>query len=184
MAGIDKIYVTKVEDWLQFRNWCIRNRRKCWNKTHRNILGYFYSSDINYTREWLNEVTQRDKIIVDECRIELKDKNSYEFYKCFTVISYDSSEDYSKTYNECLPIGSENWKKKCVTDNWKVNRYSEIFEKYKEGTYPPSEIPMTNFPCKIDIWLIKHCPIKFVRDRLREQYGEEFNNIRVGKMFK
>lgn len=186
MAGIDKIYVSSIKDWLQFRNWCIRNRRKCWNKTHRDILSYFYSGDINYITEWLNEITQKDRIMYEERRVGLKDRNSYEFYKSFTHINipYEPSETYSERYNEALPVGSEKWKSICVVDEWAVDRYTEIFEEYKDGTYPPSEVPMTNFPQKIDIWLIKHCPIQFVRDRLKVQYNSVFDSIKLGKMFK
>lgn len=188
MAGIDKIYVTSVEDWLTFRNWCIRNRRKCWNKTHLNLLHGWYATDARYVNEWLEEVRKKDIEYYDECRKGLANRDSYEFYNRFTCIPFDnksikSTEDYSKLFKSCLPPGSENWRKHCVVDKWAVERLSEVFEEWGDKN-PPSEIPMTNFPYKIDRWLIRHCPIEFVRKRLKEQYSKEFDNIKLGKIFK
>jgi len=31
--------------------------------------------------------------------------------------------------------------------------------------------PISNFPEKIDKWLLKKCPLKWVTDRIKEQYG-------------
>jgi len=31
--------------------------------------------------------------------------------------------------------------------------------------------PITNFPESVDKWLLDNCPIKFVTDRIKEQYG-------------
>lgn len=31
--------------------------------------------------------------------------------------------------------------------------------------------PMTNFPTWIDMWLLDNCPITWVTDYIREQYG-------------
>lgn len=185
MAGIDKIYVTSVEDWLTFRNWCIRNRRKCWNKTHLNLLHGWYATDTRYVNEWLEEVRKKDIEYYDECRKGLVNRDSYEFYNRFTHINFKgrSTEEYSEFYKSCLPIGSEKWKENCTVDSWAVERLSEIFEEWGDKN-PPSEIPMTNFSYKIDRWLICHCPIEFVRKRLKEQYSKEFDNIKLGKMFK
>jgi hypothetical protein len=33
--------------------------------------------------------------------------------------------------------------------------------------------PITNFPEHIDEWMLENCPIKFVTDRIKEQYGKE-----------
>ena len=33
------------------------------------------------------------------------------------------------------------------------------------------EHPIANFPEKIDKYLLKNCPIKWVTDRIKEQYG-------------
>ena len=30
-----------------------------------------------------------------------------------------------------------------------------------------------NFPARIDMWLLKHCPLPFIVDRIKEQYGKE-----------
>lgn len=31
--------------------------------------------------------------------------------------------------------------------------------------------PITNFPGEIDMWLLKNCPITWVTDYIRDQYG-------------
>lgn len=37
--------------------------------------------------------------------------------------------------------------------------------------------PITNFPVRVDKWLLKNCPIKFVIDRIREQYDLKENEF-------
>jgi len=51
----------------------------------------------------------------------------------------------------------------------------------KQGYYP-NGFPATNFPRKIDLWLWKHCPISFIRERLEEQYPDlsrQINNKHI-----
>ncbi|MDR2005330.1 MAG: hypothetical protein LBQ74_20090 [Prevotella sp.] len=45
----------------------------------------------------------------------------------------------------------------------------------KKGYYPYG-FAITNFSEKIDMWLYRHCPVQFIRDRLREQYGKYIEN--------
>jgi hypothetical protein len=33
------------------------------------------------------------------------------------------------------------------------------------------ELCITNFPQKIDEWMLENCPIKWVTDQIKEQYG-------------
>lgn len=37
--------------------------------------------------------------------------------------------------------------------------------------YPDKIRPLTNFPEKIDRWMLENCPLKFVTDRITDQYG-------------
>ena len=47
----------------------------------------------------------------------------------------------------------------------------EIIEYFGKCGHIYWGFPITNFPEHVDIWLIRHCPIKFVRNRLlNEQY--------------
>ncbi len=41
-----------------------------------------------------------------------------------------------------------------------------------------AEIVLWNTPTYFDIWLIRNCPIDFIQDRLRQQYGESYIEIK------
>lgn len=43
----------------------------------------------------------------------------------------------------------------------------------------PFGVPITIFPERIDMWLWKHCPVSFVRERLMEQYNKLPKNIEL-----
>lgn len=32
--------------------------------------------------------------------------------------------------------------------------------------------PISNFPREVDMWLMDNCPLDFVQERLKEQYGK------------
>jgi len=42
---------------------------------------------------------------------------------------------------------------------------------YPRNGYDKTQRPISNFPEKIDRWLLKNCKIDWVVDKLREQYG-------------
>ena len=46
----------------------------------------------------------------------------------------------------------------------------EFLEWFGKDGYKPYGYPITNFSETHNLWLIKHCPIEFVRKRLLEQY--------------
>jgi hypothetical protein len=53
----------------------------------------------------------------------------------------------------------------------KKHKPSAIKYLYMEGGWMPNEErPISNFPQRIDMWLIENCPIEWVQKRLREQY--------------
>lgn len=44
------------------------------------------------------------------------------------------------------------------------------------------ELPIWNTPRCFDIQLILHCPVKFIQNRLQEQYGSDFiNKVKLGQ---
>jgi len=58
------------------------------------------------------------------------------------------------------------------------NKPSAIKYLYMEGGWMNNEErPISNFPTRIDKWLLKNCSIKWVQERLREQYGLKRNEI-------
>lgn len=46
-----------------------------------------------------------------------------------------------------------------------------IYEWDKENFDGEKSLPVWNTPTYLDIWLIRNCPLKFIQDRLKEQYG-------------
>lgn len=46
-----------------------------------------------------------------------------------------------------------------------------IYEWDKECFDGEKSLPVWNTPTYLDIWLIRNCPLKFIQDRLKEQYG-------------
>ena len=46
-----------------------------------------------------------------------------------------------------------------------------IYDWEKKDFDGKKEFPVWNTPIYLDIWLIRNCPLKFIQDRLKEQYG-------------
>lgn len=58
-----------------------------------------------------------------------------------------------------------------------------FFKDLKEEDFV-KEIPICNTTFLVDNYLIQHCPIKFVKDRLKEQYGNDtYERMRFGVEF-
>lgn len=55
----------------------------------------------------------------------------------------------------------------------KVNRPSDLryfypwYDEWNDG----KEHPITNFPETTDMWMLENCPIKWVTDYIKDQYG-------------
>ena len=80
--------------------------------------------------------------------------------------TYTSSwEEYSSLVEWCKD-------KSFVLKNGDVVRPSRYIYKWqKEDFDGEREIPVWNTPTYLDIWLIRNCPIEFIQERLKEQYG-------------
>ena len=103
-----------------------------------------------------------------------------------------SYEQYKEVYDWCK--GKEVTLKNGVTfkpvdflykiteeefNRWKneyVERCSTDFS--REDLEKHYEYPLWNTPTYFDIWLIRNCPITFIQDRLKVQYGEEYEQIK------
>lgn len=62
----------------------------------------------------------------------------------------------------------ETFREWCNTYNKEALRYFYFWESEWNDEL---EHPITNFPERIDMWMLKNCPIDFVVKRIREQYG-------------
>ena len=61
-------------------------------------------------------------------------------------------------------------------EEWlKANRPSALVHLYDKNAYSPIDRPISNFPTSVDKWLLKHCPLRWVEERIKEQYNNELN---------
>ena len=42
---------------------------------------------------------------------------------------------------------------------------------YLDNGYKDIQRPISNFPTECDAWLLDNCPMEWVTDRIKEQYG-------------
>lgn len=101
MAAIDKIYITSIEQYREYKKWC---------------------NSIPYQRDSIGNLWHPSEFI-------------YDGYRTMTEQDYINSLSNSK------------------------------------------EIPLCNNPSYVDVFLIRNCPIEFIQNRLKEQYGDEYDCI-------
>lgn len=90
-------------------------------------------------------------------------------------IYVDNYNDYISFINYCKTI-QEDIQELFNVDIFNYFYFTELTEesfKTEDNNYP-----ITNFPHKIDYYLIKNCNIPFIIDRLEDQYGESYNEIK------
>ena len=90
-------------------------------------------------------------------------------------IYVDNYNDYISFINYCKTI-QEDIQKLFNVDIFNYFYFTELTEesfKIEDNNYP-----LTNFPYKIDYYLIKNCNIPFIIDRLEDQYGEDYIKIK------
>ena len=93
---------------------------------------------------------------------------------------------YIKTYNQYKEV--HEWCKNIVVtfDDTFVKNVSfkpfDFIYKYTEDDFNQlpenGELVLWNTPCYMDQWLIKNCPIDFIQKRLKEQYGDYYDDIK------
>lgn len=78
---------------------------------------------------------------------------------------YDDLMDWAGTQKVCTtPIG-ESFDIRDYMYGWNKE---DVLNAFANG----AEIPIWNTPQAVDKYLYKNCPLKFVQDRLKEQYGD------------
>ena len=90
-------------------------------------------------------------------------------------IYVDNYNDYISFINYCKTIQED------IQKLFNINIFDCFY--FTELTEQSFEIednvyPITNFPHKIDYYLIKNCNIPFIIDRLKDQYGDSYNEIK------
>ena len=89
-------------------------------------------------------------------------------------IYIDNYDDYISFINYCKTI-QEDIQKLFNVDIFNYFYFTELTEESFE--IEDNDYPITNFPHKIDYYLIKNCDIPFIVERLKDQYGESYNEI-------
>lgn len=90
-------------------------------------------------------------------------------------IYVNNYDDYITFINYCKTIQED------IQKLFNVNIFDYLY--FTELTEQSFEIedndyPITNFPHKIDYYLIKNCNIPFIISRLKDQYGEDYIRIK------
>lgn len=91
---------------------------------------------------------------------------------------------YIKTYNQYKEV--YDWCKDIVvTFNNKISfKPSDFICEYTEDDFNQlpenGELVLWNTPYYMDKWLIRNCPIVFIQKRLKEQYGNDYEDIKNG----
>ena len=93
---------------------------------------------------------------------------------------------YIKTYNQYKEVCD--WCKDIVV-TFDINKNikfkpSDFIYKYTEDDFKNlpenGELVLWNTPSYMDKWLIRNCPIDFIQKRLKEQYGDDYDDIKNG----
>ncbi len=144
MAAIDKMYLKDYYVFDEFRLWCLIHNPK--------LLNHFYRWNMIYKEweQWKEDVYHSHKEIYDK---ELKRASTIELLR----------EHYKKFGYE-PPI--EQLEEEVAYVLTQVEKLKDKTTYIRNIT-----LPITNFSCKEDRYLLWHCPIEEVREYLTKQCG-------------
>ena len=144
MAAIDKMYLKDYYVFDEFRLWCLVHNPK--------LLRHFYhwNSTQQEWDNWKESIYNNHKEINE------------------LLISYSST----------IESLQDHYKKSCYIASYEeiVDEVAECLEQHEalknKQTYLENiALPVTNFSCKEDKYLLWHCPIEEVREYLTKQCG-------------
>lgn len=166
MAAIDKMYLRDYSIFDKFRLWCIVHKP--------TLLYHFYNWNMNEKEwdEWKEQCYNSHKEILEQAH---KYCSSFKkLRKHYDDLSKVIEEKYP---NEFLDKVSDEQIKEEVQEHLKG--WKEI--QNKETWIENLKLPITNFSCEEDKYLLWHCPIEEVRDYLINQCG--YKEKRYHKLF-
>lgn len=90
-----------------------------------------------------------------------------------------SIEQYRKYKKWCDSIP---YQRDSIGNLWHPSEFIYYYGTMTEQDYincfsNSKEITLCNNPTYVDVFLIRNCPIEFIQNRLKEQYGDEYNHI-------
>ena len=144
MAAIDKMYLKDYYVFDEFRLWCLIHNPK--------LLKHFYRWSLTQQEwnQWKENMYKQNKKMNDLCMTYASTIESLQ--------DYYKKSDYIASYEQIS------------------NEVAELLEDHKalkdKQTYIENlKLPVTNFSCKEDKYLLWHCPIEEVREYLTKQCG-------------
>ena len=155
MAGIDKTYINTYSQYREIADWC-KKQGTIIDSFGNKITPYDYIPHIwEYSEDYISNPKSKP-VDIGEYTEEYINKRLNDIRK-----------DNQKYKTE------EIWKEhlKLWSDNSEYIEKNSTFEKYCNNLDDSAEIVLWNTDHVFDIYLIKNCPIKFIQDRLKEQYG-------------
>ena len=144
MAAIDKMYLKDYYVFDEFRLWCLIHNPK--------LLKHFYHWNMTY-KEWDEKKEfkyQNDK--------EICESNHPYFSSIESLTQYYLDHDYKASAKQIIEEVSEH-----------LEQYAKLVN--KDLYLANISLPITNFSCKEDKYLLWHCPIEEVREYLTKQCG-------------
>lgn len=83
---------------------------------------------------------------------------------------------YCKNYTEYSQL--KEWAKGKVINFWNGSKLiiSDYIYEWEESDFNGRDLPIMNTPECLDIYLIQNCPVKFVQDRMKYVWGEEYSD--------
>ena len=144
MAAIDKMYLKDYYVFDKFRLWYLIHNPK--------LLRHFYHWNLTY-KEWTEKKEfkyQNDK--------EICESNHPYFSSIESLAQYYLDNDYKASANQIIEEVSEHLEQCAKLVN-------------KDLYLANLSLPITNFSCKEDEYLLWHCPIEEVREYLTKQCG-------------
>ena len=144
MAAIDKMYLKDYCVFDEFRLWCLIHNPK--------LLRHFYHWNTTQQEwnKWKENIYNRNKEIND---LYMPYASTIE-----SLQDYYKKSDYIASYDQVYDE---------VTETLEEHEALKDKQTYIENI----TLPVTNFSCKEDKYLLWHCPIKEVREYLIKQCG-------------
>ena len=144
MAAIDKMYLEDYCVFDEFRLWCLIHNPK--------LLQHFYHWNMTQ-QEW------------DKCKENAynscKENNNIHMQYASTI---ESLQQHYKEFDYDVPYEQLLNEVACTLRAYEALKNKEAFQQNYS-------LPVTNFSCKEDRYLLWHCPIKEVREYLTKQCG-------------
>lgn len=144
MAAIDKMYLNEYYLFDEFRLWCLVNNPK--------LLYHFYNWNMNEKEfgEWKEYCYNNQKEILEEQHDRHKDIKTYRKWlkDTYKDIEYPLPDYSNEQIQEDIDYHNKLWNAVQNKEKW--------IEKHK--------LPITNFSCEEDKYLLWHCPIREIRE--------------------